>query len=116
MFPTDEPILSPGVGARYLWPGDERIFILNWSRFAYSDGWGEYGWRGDALNGLWGLDRDAGIVYPAGSSQAKELAQSDVASVNIVDWSTMEISMKDFLQLVAAARRRPPGSSQSKDQ
>ena len=42
-------------------------------------------------------------VFPAGELQAAELAENSAYSVDRVDPSTVEISMKDFSQLIATA-------------
>lgn len=89
---------SPGVSAGFLAPGDERIFLLQWRRSPLEDGWSDFGWHADVQSRLWGID--ASTVFPAGRSQAEELAQSHVRSVNVVDWATTTISMDDFLKLV----------------
>ena len=96
---------SPGVLARYLSSGDERVFVLNWYPFPYADGWGEERWRVDVSNGLWGFDQAKGVGYPAGSGQAKELSELALPSLNIVDEMTAEIALEDFYQLVADARQ-----------
>ena len=89
---------SPGVAAGFLTPGDERIFLLQWRRSPLEDGWGDYGWHADVQNGLWGID--GSTVFPAGRSQAEELARSHVHSVNVVDWATTTIAMDDFMTLI----------------
>lgn len=102
---------SPGIAARYLSPGDERVFLLEWRRSSLSDGWGEYGWHASILNGVWGMDGSM-TVFPASRSQAEELARSDLQSVELVDWVTTEISMDDFQRLADEARRAGSPPSQ----
>jgi len=93
---------NPGVAAGFLAPGDERIFLLQWRRFPLEDGWSDYGWHADVQSSLWGID--GSTVFPAGRSQAEELARSHVHSVNVVDWATTTIAMDDFMKLIDDAR------------
>lgn len=81
---------------------------MRWRRFPYNDGWGENRWYAQVEEGLWGVSQDGTTVFPAGFSPAKEMAESGLDSVRIVDGVTTEISMADFVELIAQARGENP--------
>lgn len=103
--PEDKASLdSPGVRARYLAPGDTRVFVMRWRPFPYNDGWGENRWYAEVEEGLWGVTPDGSAVYPAGQYQARELADLDLAGTSSVDGVTVELPMDQFLVLISESR------------
>lgn len=107
--PGSQEQLTSQERARYLAPGDERIFFIEWREFPVPVGVGPKVWRGDADFGIWGIDR-SGVVFPVAFehnfSLQTALAKRDVQAVELAK-GRVGLSLGELKRIIALERRTP---------